>query len=667
MGPSGAYEALVDVPSKVFDVDLVASLNKLKATDSLRHIIITRLTPERIATLARVVSACKQPPEVFMANAALQMLREKADAGDEAAKLLTGCTLTTARRGTVVTLGGEGGTSRKELRFVPVPTPRWPDLLVVCSEADSLLFSSNLFSLAVYSEGDQLLFSSNLFSAHVAPEVAGPRGLDDGGWRALGEDWRHYFDCMLAPVARQAAVALEKLDIRVGYTRPGVGGPLGQLFRMLAQTVHELTLGADDGAPEPMEIVAICPMHGPVVKNSINELLSRYAEWTEAQIKAASDGYVAVLYASAYGNTASLAQAISHGITKAGVGVETLNLEQVSAAEVEAALEKASGFVLGSPTLGGHMPTPVVTALGSILRSSAAKRLPCGVYGSFGWSGEAVDMIESRLKDAGFRLSFESIRCKFKPTQQMLHQCEESGTDLAQLVKKEQKLKVVKKEQKLKLVMKERKLKEKATAGAVAVAESTSGKAQALGRVVGTLCVLTARDGDARSGMLASWASFDPPGFTVAVKKDRAVESMLLVGSKFVLNVLAEGKEKEATKQMLKPFKPGEDRFAGIEVQESEKTGAPILPQAASYLECSVVSRMETGDHWVVYATVEDGKVLDNSAQSAVHFRHDSRLKLTGIPTLVKYEDGRFGDRVGPELESAVSPEDIDQVLQEFL
>ena len=44
------------------------------------------------------------------------------------------------------------------------------------------------------------------------------------------------------------AVALEKLDIRVGYTRPGVGGPLGQLFRMLAETVHELTLGADDGA-----------------------------------------------------------------------------------------------------------------------------------------------------------------------------------------------------------------------------------------------------------------------------------------------------------------------------------------------------------------------------------------------------------------------------------
>ncbi len=41
-------------------------------------------------------------------------------------------------------------------------------------------------------------------------------------------------------------------------------------------------------------------------------------EWTSAQIAAAEQASVAVLYASAYGNTAALAQAISRGITKAG-------------------------------------------------------------------------------------------------------------------------------------------------------------------------------------------------------------------------------------------------------------------------------------------------------------------------------------------------------------
>ena len=157
------------------------------------------------------------------------------------------------------------------------------------------------------------------------------------------------------------------------------------------------------------------------------------------------------------------------------------------------------------------------------------------------------------------------------------------------------------------------------------MAESASGPALAAGRVVGSLCVLTARAGDAESAMVASWvsqASFDPPGLTVAVKKDRAVEALLPVGSPFVLNVLAEGREKAALKALLRPFAPGEDRFEGLEVTRAEASGAAVLSAAAAaYLECTVAQRMEAGDHWVLYATVGGGKVLDEGAQSAVHFR----------------------------------------------
>lgn len=62
-------------------------------------------------------------------------------------------------------------------------------------------------------------------------------------------------------------------------------------------------------------------------------------------------------------------------------------------------------------------------------------------------------------------------------------------------------------------------------------------------------------------------ASFDPPGLTVAVKKDRAVENLLNSGSQFVVNVLAEDNYKPLMKALLKPFKPGEDRFAGLDIK----------------------------------------------------------------------------------------------------
>lgn len=36
---------------------------------------------------------------------------------------------------------------------------------------------------------------------------------DIGGWEAYSDDWRYFFDCMLAPSARQAQTALDKLDL----------------------------------------------------------------------------------------------------------------------------------------------------------------------------------------------------------------------------------------------------------------------------------------------------------------------------------------------------------------------------------------------------------------------------------------------------------------------
>ena len=62
------------------------------------------------------------------------------------------------------------------------------------------------------------------------------------------------------------------------------------------------------------------------------------------------------------------------------------------------------------------MPTQVQSALGTIVRNTRSKELPCGVFGSFGWSGEAVDEMQQRLRDAGFQFSFDPIKIKMKPT-----------------------------------------------------------------------------------------------------------------------------------------------------------------------------------------------------------------------------------------------------------
>jgi flavorubredoxin len=76
-------------------------------------------------------------------------------------------------------------------------------------------------------------------------------------------------------------------------------------------------------------------------------------------VTALNTSNVVVMYASAYGNTAALAQAISRGLVKAGVAVNTVNLEVTPLDDVVEAVKASDGFTIGSPTLGGHMPTPV--------------------------------------------------------------------------------------------------------------------------------------------------------------------------------------------------------------------------------------------------------------------------------------------------------------------
>eukprot|EP00252_Welwitschia_mirabilis_P022467 TRINITY_DN6080_c0_g1_i1.p1 TRINITY_DN6080_c0_g1~~TRINITY_DN6080_c0_g1_i1.p1 ORF type:complete len:707 (+),score=123.29 TRINITY_DN6080_c0_g1_i1:175-2295(+) len=578
--------ALIDIPDQNFAKEYTRALMDLKNIQLLRCLIIGHLSPKRIDTVISIGEALAQtsfPLEIYCSNPAAQLLSVSIPE-----KLKDVFHMKVVRSGDSLDLGGG-----HKLQFILTPTPRWPD------------------GICTYDPATQLIFTNKFFSAHVYLE----NDFDIGGWESYGVDWQFFYDCMLSPVVRQVDAVLKKLPIVPGFTKPSYTGKTGieiikaDVKYIISALINSFNLPVSinasvSGSVNPGDVfvtTAICPMHGPIVRFTLAEIIREYNTWTNQKLHQTRQTMIGVIYASAYGNTAALAQAISRGISKAGVGVETLNCEQSTDKEIVSLVQRCDGFVVGSPTLGGHMPTPIQNALGLILNNSEARAKPCGVFGSFGWSGEAVDELEQRLKDGGFSFAFPAIRCKFKPTEATLQICEESGTDIAQLVRKS-------------------KLKERRDASQFVIASNVE---QAVGRVIGSLCVVTATDGDAESAMLASWvsqASFVPPGITVAVAKDRAVESLILPGSKFVINVLGQGKSSAMMKQLLKPFKPGEPRMEGLETKQA-KCGGKIIVDAISWMECTVNSRMEAGDHWVLYATVDDGELQDEKALTAIHYR----------------------------------------------
>jgi flavin reductase (DIM6/NTAB) family NADH-FMN oxidoreductase RutF len=144
----------------------------------------------------------------------------------------------------------------------------------------------------------------------------------------------------------------------------------------------------------------------------------------------------------------------------------------------------------------------------------------------------------------------------------------------------------------------------------------------ALGRVPSGLFVLTARHGDAETGMLASWVqqcSFEPPQVSVALGRGRDVSAWLTDGAVFALNILAEGQGRLLS-HFGKGFDPGEPAFKGVEVERSAE-GLPVLTAALAHLECRVVGRCPLGDHDLLIGRVIGGKVHHADARPMVHIR----------------------------------------------
>jgi flavorubredoxin/flavin reductase (DIM6/NTAB) family NADH-FMN oxidoreductase RutF len=378
----------------------------------------------------------------------------------------------------------------------------------------------------------------------------------DDNLAAIEKDFQYYYDCLMGPNARSVLSAMKRMA-------------------------------------ELKTIKMIATGHGPLLYHNVEELTGRYRNWSQNQTKAETT--VGVFYISEYGFSDRLAQSITNGIVKTGVAVEAVDLGgTVDLQELRELVGRCKGLVVGMPPVSSNIS--VQTALSTVL-GSANEKQAIGIFETGGGDDEPTYPLLNKFRAAGLNVAFPVIEIRETPTENIYKKCEEAGTDLAQWVTRDKSIKAMK------------------SLGA--------DLDKALGRISGGLYIITAKKGDVSSAMLASWvsqASFKPLGFSIAVAKDRAIESLMQVGDRFVLNVLEEGNYQPLMKHFLKRFAPGADRFEGVKTQPAEN-GAPILGDALAYMECEVVSRMDCGDHWAVYSTVYAGRVSKPEALTAVHHR----------------------------------------------
>ena len=374
---------------------------------------------------------------------------------------------------------------------------------------------------------------------------------------ALAPDFRFYYDCLMGPNARSVLQAMKRMD--------GLEG-----------TINTIATG-----------------HGPLLRHHLNLWMGDYKDWSSDRSK--GEAYAAVCYLSQYGFCDRLSQAIARGIGKAEAQVQLVDLRATDAQELSALIGEASAVVV--PTWPANPDPELQASIGTLLAALKPKQW-IGSYDAYGGNDEPIDAVATQLRSMGQKEAFEPLRVRQVPDGNDYQRCEEAGTDLGQLLTR---------------------------AKTIAAMKSLDGDLdKALGRLSGGLYVVTARQEERASAMVASWvsqASFDPPGITVAVAKDRAIEALLQVGDRFVLNILREDNYQDLMRHFLKRFPPGADRFAGVSTLEGVANGGPVLGDALAFLGCRVSQRMEGPDHWIIYGEVEQGNVSDTEARTAVHHR----------------------------------------------
>ncbi|MBR8831976.1 MAG: putative diflavin flavoprotein A 3 [Chroococcopsis gigantea SAG 12.99] len=342
---------------------------------------------------------------------------------------------------------------------------------------------------------------------------------------------------------------------------------------------------------EKLDVQIVATGHGPLLKHHLPRWLNSYQSWSQEQTD--SDTLVVIFYSEGYGHGEKLAGIMTAGLHKTGVVVDSVDINTADPQEVRELVDQAAGLIIGMPPQshkGAH------TALSTIL-AVAYNKQAIGLYESGGGEDEPVFPLRNKFQEIGLIEAFPPILIKESLNQTVELIADEAGTDLGQWLTREKTLKQIK--------------------------AINNDLEKALGRISNGIYLITALKGEVSGAMLASWvtqASVEPLGIAIAVAKERAIVSFLQVGDRFVLNILPEDNAQRLMKHFLRRFPPGADRFAGIKTYPAEN-GAPILADALAYNECEVTSRMDCGDHWVIYSTVVRGRVARLDALTAVHHR----------------------------------------------
>jgi flavorubredoxin len=261
----------------------------------------------------------------------------------------------------------------KKIKIVGAPNLHWPD------------------SIYTYLIEDKILFTCDSFGAHYCNDLMFDDLIGD-----YNESFKYYFDVILKPYSKFLLKAIEKI--------------------------------------KPLDIKVICPGHGPILRSTWKERVAESEKYSNDYLDTVGhcEKNVLIAYVSAYGYTGEMAKMIAKGIqTNMNLNVDLVDIENILLGDLEEKIVKSNGIIIGSPTINQNTLLPVYKMF-SLISPIRDKGKLAAAFGSYGWSGEAVNIIESQLKTLKLNVICEGLSAKFFPNENKAEQFFEFGKKIAE-------------------------------------------------------------------------------------------------------------------------------------------------------------------------------------------------------------------------------------------
>ncbi len=259
-----------------------------------------------------------------------------------------------------------------DLVFVEAPMLHWPD------------------SMFTYLTGRNVLMPNDAFGQHYATPF---RFNDEVDQHELFEEALKYYANILTPFS---ALVAKKIDEVLAF-----------------------------GLPVDM----IAPSHGVIWRRDPLQIVRRYQEWAAQK----PERRAAVIYDTMWGGTRSMAEAVGRGLAAEGVPHRLFHLAVSDRNDVLAEIFRSRAVIVGSPTMNNGVLSSVAPILED-LRGLKFRNKIGAAFGSFGWSGEAVKVIEGHLAKCDIPVVAGGVSAKWRPRPADLAACEEMGRTVARAI-----------------------------------------------------------------------------------------------------------------------------------------------------------------------------------------------------------------------------------------